>query len=227
MNRIVWVATCLQLTLVGLWPRARVGLADDSKWHSLFAPDLSDAETPPGVWRWEDGALTASEDQCIWTKHAFENFELELEFRLAEGANSGVLLYCTDPNNWIPTSVEVQLLDDMAPKWTNAPPTWRCGAIFGHLAPSEPADCRPHQWHRLRITARGANISVAIDGRTLTQLDMSRWTSPDRNPDGSEIPPWLRRPLASMPTRGRIGLQGRHAGAPVWFRNIRVRPAHD
>ncbi len=196
-------------------------------WTPLFSPDLSDADAPPGVWRWEDGALTASEDQCIWTKREFENFELELEFRLGEGANSGVILYCTDPANWIPKSVEVQLLDDTAPKWTNAPPTWRCGAIFGHLAPSEPAGCGAGEWHRLRIVARGPAITVAVNGRVITRMDMRQWTAPDRNPDGSEIPAWLRRPLASLPTRGRIGLQGRHAGAPVWFRNLRVRPAQE
>ncbi len=208
-------------------PTSRAAPGEAEGWQPLFAPGLANADAPPGVWRWENDALTATEDQCIWTKQEFENFELELEFRLGEGANSGVVLYCTDPANWIPKSIEVQLLDDSAPKWTNAPPTWRCGAIFGHLAPTNPAGCRPNEWHHLRIVARGPIVTVAINGRVTTQLDMRQWTSSDRNPDGSEIPPWLRRPLASLPTRGRIGLQGRHAGAPVWFRNLRVRPARD
>lgn len=52
---------------------------------------------------------------------------------------------------------------------------------------------------------------------------MSKWTSPTTNPDGSEIPSWLSKPLAELPTRGHIGFQGKHAGAPIYFRNIRVK----
>jgi hypothetical protein len=54
-------------------------------------------------------------------------------------------------------------------------------------------------------------------------MDMSLWTSAKTNPDGSEIPSWLSTPFAELPTQGRIGFQGKHAGAPIWFRNIRIR----
>jgi hypothetical protein len=54
-------------------------------------------------------------------------------------------------------------------------------------------------------------------------MDMSLWTSAKTNPDGSEIPSWLNKPLSKHPTKGRIGLQGKHAGAPIWFRNIKIR----
>ena len=39
-----------------------------------------------------------------------------------------------------------------------------------------------------------------------------KWTSAKTNPDGSDIPRWLSRPVAELPTHGRIGLQGKHAG---------------
>jgi hypothetical protein len=55
-------------------------------------------------------------------------------------------------------------------------------------------------------------------------MDMSMWTSATTNPDGSEIPAWLSRPKAELETKGRIGFQGKHAGAPIYFRNIRIRP---
>ena len=34
---------------------------------------------------------------------------------------------------------------------------------------------------------------------------------------------WLSTPLADLPTSGKIGFQGKHGGAPIWFRNIRIR----
>jgi hypothetical protein len=38
------------------------------------------------------------------------------------------------------------------------------------------------------------------------------------------MPPWLNKPLSSHPTKGAIGLQGKHGGAPIWFRNIKIKP---
>jgi hypothetical protein len=54
-------------------------------------------------------------------------------------------------------------------------------------------------------------------------MDMSNWTSAKKNPDGSDIPSWLNRPLADLQTKGYIGFQGKHAGAPIWFRNIKIK----
>jgi hypothetical protein len=52
---------------------------------------------------------------------------------------------------------------------------------------------------------------------------MSVYTSAKINPDGSEIPAWLSNPLAALPLHGQIGFQGKHAGAPIYFRNIKIK----
>ena len=54
-------------------------------------------------------------------------------------------------------------------------------------------------------------------------MDMSKWTSGKVNPDGSEIPSWLPKPFAELPTKGYIGLQGKHGDSLIWFRNVKVR----
>ncbi len=91
-------------------------------WADLFSADLSNAVFPAGVWAWKDGELAPKDkDEVIWSKKEYENFVLDLEFNLDPAANSGVLVYCTDMANWIPNAVEIQLLDDAAPKWANIP----------------------------------------------------------------------------------------------------------
>ena len=110
---------------------------DSSSWAPLFAPDLSDAQYNKGVWTVSDGVLTASKDQVIWTKKSYKNYIIDLEFKNGPGANSGVILHCSNPGRWIPNSVEVQIADDFADKWAKADPSWRCGAIFGHLPASK------------------------------------------------------------------------------------------
>ncbi len=192
-------------------------------WADLFQSDLSNAEFPAGVWTVADGVLTASEDQAIWTKKDYSNFVLDLEFKTAPGTNSGVIVYASDTKDWIPNSVEIQIADDYAEKWAMSPATWHCGAIFGHLAPTKSMVKKPGEWNRFTITCRGPMITVVLNGEKVTEMDMRKWTSAKTNPDGSEIPAWLSKPLAKLPTRGRIGLQGKHAGAPIYFRNIKIK----
>jgi hypothetical protein len=196
---------------------------DTAGWQNLFAADLSDAVKPDGVWSFQDGVLTATEDRCIWTQKEFENFVVDLEFKTAPGTNSGVIVYCSDLNNWIPNSIEVQIADDFADQWAKAAKTWQCAAIFGRLAASESRVKKPGEWNHMTVTCRGKQITVALNDKVVTDMDMSRWTEAQKNPDGSDIPPWLSKPAAGLPTRGHVGLQGKHAGAPIYFRNLKIK----
>ena len=94
---------------------------DSAKRAALFSNDLSNADFPADVRSVKDGEITATKDQCLWTKDQYENFTLDLEFKLGDAANSGVIVYCSDKKNWIPNSVEIQILDDAAPKWQKEP----------------------------------------------------------------------------------------------------------
>ena len=66
-------------------------------------------------------------------------------------------------------------------------------------------------------------IYVILNGESIIEMDMNLWTSAKINPDGNEIPNWLTTPLAQLPTQGRIGFQGKHGNATVYFRNIRIK----
>lgn len=192
-------------------------------WRDLFTSDFSNANKPDGVWTVEEGVLTASEDQAIWTKGSHENFVLDLEFKNASGTNSGVIVYCTDMKNWIPNSVEIQIADDYHEKWGKADKSWQCAAIFGHLPASKRVVKKPGEWNRFTITCKGQHITVIQNGVKVTEMDMSKWTSATENPDGSKIPSWLNRPFAELATKGHIGLQGKHGDATIWFRNMRIK----
>lgn len=194
-----------------------------SGWENLFNQELSNTVRPERVWTMEDGVLTASEDKALWTSKIYDNFVVDLEFKTADGTNSGVIVYGTDLVNWIPNSVEIQIADDYAEKWANSPATWQCGAIFGHLAASESRVKKPGEWNRFTIYCEDQNIRVILNDKMVTDMDMAKWTSAKTNPDGSEIPSWLSTPFAELPTYGHIGFQGKHAGAPIYFRNIKIK----
>lgn len=206
-----------------VWSSSGSGHPDSSNWNDLFKQDLSNAIYPDNIWTFEDGILTANKDRMIWTKRDYDNFILDLEFKTGTNANSGVIVYCSNMQKWIPNSVEIQILDDYGKKWKKVPDTWRCGGIFGHLAPSKQMVKHPGQWNRMTITCKGQMIEVVLNGKEVAAMDMSKWTSSKKNPGGTSIPGWLSKPLEDLPTKGRIGLQGKHGGAPIWFRNIRIK----
>lgn len=196
---------------------------DSKNWQNLFAADLSDAIYPKEIWSVKDGELTATQDQAIWTKNKHENFILDLEFKMGDAANSGVIVYCSDLKNWIPNSVEIQILDDNNEKWGKVSKTWTCGGLFGRLAPAKSAVKKAGEWNRMTVACKGRMIYVLLNGELVTSADISKWTDAKKNPDGSEIPPWLSKPMAELETKGHIGFQGKHGGAPIFFRNMKIK----
>ncbi|HRR34638.1 MAG TPA: DUF1080 domain-containing protein [Kiritimatiellia bacterium] len=197
---------------------------DSRNWRSLFNLDLSNAVCTPGVWFYnEKGDLTANKDEAIWTDRDYENFVIDLEYRCDPAANSGVLIYCSDITNWIPNAVEIQILDDNHPHWAKEQPFARNGGLYGHLPPKVNNANPAGEWNRMTITAQGKHIQVRVNEEITVDADLSVWTSAKKNPDGTDIPPWLSRPWAELPTRGRIGLQGKHGNAAIYFRNVRVK----
>jgi len=180
----------------------------------------------PGVWQQKGrrGEITANKDSALWTKAEYENFALDFEYKLEPGANSGVLIYGSDTKNWIPNTVEVQLLDDYAEKWSKDPAYMLNASLYGHCAPTKQTVRRAGEWNRMTVFARGKNIQVICNGEKVLDADLSRWTDAKKNPDGTDIPPWLSRPWADLPTKGKIGFQGMHGKSRPYFRNIRIRP---
>lgn len=192
-------------------------------WKPLFEGDLSDAGYPKGVWTTSEGVLTASADKAIWTAQPYEDFVLDLLFMTADGTNSGIVVHCSDTTNWIPNSVEIQIADDHAKKWADSPTNWQCGALFGHQAPTKSVVKKPGEWNRCTVTCQSKMIYIVLNNQLVNSVDLAKFTSAKKNPDGSDVPEWLSKPAADLPLRGFIGLQGKHAGAPIYFRNMKIK----
>jgi len=193
-------------------------------WSPMFDNKLSDAIFPAGVWTIDkDGVMTASKDEAIWSGKAYDNFVLDLEFKNAPGTNSGVIVHASDIKEWIPHSVEIQIADDYSDEWAHVNPNWQCAAIFGHQAATKRTVKKAGEWNRYTITCKDRKIWVALNGELVNTCDMSLYTTGRQNTDGSLAPQWLPNPMASLPLHGHIGFQGKHAGAPIYFRNIKIK----
>jgi len=195
---------------------------DSSKWQDLFASDLAGALGGKDVWSFDGGVLTASQDKCLFSAASYDNFIVDLEFKTADGTNSGVIAYCSDVGNWIPNSIEIQIADDHSKKWSGGHPNTKCCAFYGHKGASGARVKKPGEWNRLTVQCKDHMIWVMLNGAQVNEMDMRRFTDAKKNPDGSTVPSWLSKPVASLPRRGHIGLQGKHAGAPIYFRNLKI-----
>ncbi len=196
-------------------------------WKPLFAADLSNAEYDKDVWSVKpDGTLVSTQDKVIFTKDDYENFEISLDYKIEKNSNSGIVIYCTDTKKWIPNSLEIQICDNEADKYRSRGNTWLTGALFGHAAPSITENMKPiGEWNNMVVSCRGQIIDVTLNGKKINHIDLSKWTQKDVNPDGSKIPTWLTAKIKSqVPTKGKIGLQGKHGGAATDFRNVKIRP---
>lgn len=220
MNR--WRVVMILLIVCGCasaiaCPDARA--ADKPGWQVLFdGKDLSGWQSASGGkpspgWVVEDGALVRKPDAgMIWTKRRFGNFVLELEFK-TEG-NSGVFFRTDNPKDCVQTGFEMQVYRSV-----KKPGKHSCGAIYDALAPTKDM-VKDGRWNRVVITAVDHKITVEMNGQRIIEMDLNRWTEPNKNPDGSKNK--FRTPLKDFKREGHIGLQDH--GANVAYRKIRIKP---
>ena len=151
-------------------------------------------------WSVKDGVLVGSGSEWIMSDAEFLDFELELEYFLSKGGNSGVFLRAwADGKSSGGDFHEIQLLDDTDQQYSSIPDTHSTGALWNQIAAKPVLRPAPDQWHRLRVVADVEQLRVWINGTKVV--------------DG-QLPP-------GKPSRGRIGLQAHQTH--VEFRSIRLR----
>ena len=209
------------------WPRNSIGVAAGlmrllNETKPLFGANLEDADFPDGAWEInEQKELCANKDAVIWTKEKYSAFICQFDFNLSEGANGGFLFQCSDKENWIPNTLEIQLLDDAGKE----PNYHSCGAFYGFQAPYVNATKKPGEWNTMVVICEGRLVSVALNGKLVNRIDTEEWFDPAVGPDGTEIEEKFRgKTLASFEPYGYIGFQGLHGNAPIKIRNILFVP---
>ncbi len=193
------------------------GHPNTAGWKDLFAPDLSNAVMDPGAWVMEQGVLTAKDHGTLWTKDSYGNFILDLEFKVAKGANSGVFLRAGDPKN-ILSALEIQVHET-----TDGGKYGMVGAIYDAMPPSKSMAKPAGEWNHYTITCRDSKVELVFNGAKVIDADLNKWTEAKKNPDGT--PNKFAVALKDFSRKGPIGFQGIHgtAGAPVWFRNLKIK----
>ena len=192
-------------------------------WKLLFDGESLKGWTVAGAdgsWLVEDGTLHCTGKGgggMIYADGVYRNFELKLDFKVSPKGNSGVFLRTWDKNDPVHTGIEVQVLDSYGKE---TPGKHDCGAIYDIQAPSKNAVKPAGEWNTYHIIVKDSQIVVFLNGEKINEVDLSRWTEPGRNPDGS--PNKFKYAYNTMIRPGYIALQNH--GNPIWYRNIKVKP---
>lgn len=198
--------------------------AEPSGWTVLFDGSNMDAwrgyQRPdiPNGWQIVDGALTRVGDGGdIITRDQYGDFELELEWKVAPGGNSGIMYRVTEADSQTyRTGPEMQVLDDARHRDGGSRLT-SAGAAYG-LYPAPEGVVKPAgEWNQVRLVLRGAQVEHWLNGQKVVEYELG---SPDweAKVKASKFVEW---PGYGRAQRGHIALQDH--GDTVSFRNIRIR----
>lgn len=201
-----------------------------AKWQVLFDGRSTDSwrgflrdSFPSKCWTVEGEALKTIKD-CdkadqvdIITKNKYQNFELELEWRVSPGGNSGIIyLVSEDEDETWKTGPEMQVLDDEKhPDGKN--PKTSAGALYGLIAPTDKTLRQVGDYNRVRLVVRNGHVEHWLNGRKVVEYDLGSDTLKSLIAQSK----FKDYPRFAQNREGYIALQ--HHGDEVWYRNIRIR----
>ncbi len=195
------------------------------RWRPLYDGSSTTAwrgyqsqEMPTG-WYVADGELKKDGPAGdIITKDEFADFDLQLDWKIGTGGNSGIFYRATESEPKVYWSgPEYQLLDD-----ANAPDghdrLTSAGADYA-LYPSPAGIVKPaNEWNHTEIIVRGNHVEHWLNGQKLLsyELNSDDWKARVAK---SKFAAW---PNYGKASKGHIGIQGDHAAA-LALRNIKIR----
>jgi hypothetical protein len=150
----------------------------------------------------------------LYTKDEYGNFIYRFEFQLTPGANNGIGIRAPLEGDAAYVGMEIQVLDNEAPKYKNLDPRQYHGSVYGIIAAKRGFLLPTGEWNKEEIVAKGNKIKVTLNGTVILDGDIKAAAAKNGTLDNKEHPGLLR------PT-GHLGFLGH--GDVVRFRKMRVK----
>ena len=202
----------------GKWVKLFDGKSFDG-WRNWKKEGLSDK------WKIEDGAMTLTEKGGgdIITTKMYGDFILELEWKISEKGNSGIMYHVREGNSYCCpyiTGPEIQVLDDERhpDSFAGSEGNHKAGSLYDLLPPSDLKAVKPAgEWNKVRIVIQNGRGESWLNGKKVVDF-------PTKGPEWdamvakSKFKNWAD--FGKFDT-GHIALQDH--GDKVWYRNIRIK----
>jgi Domain of Unknown Function (DUF1080) len=162
----------------------------------------------------ENGLLVCPENGGgnLLTDKEYSDFVLRLEFKLTPGGNNGVGIRAPLAGDIAYSGMEIQILDQDHERYKGKLQPWQNTGSIYNVVPAKGDALKPvGEWNRYEITARGPNVRIVLNGKTLVDADLSTVTDPEV----------LKKHPGIQRKSGRVGFLGHNTR--VEFRNIQIK----
>lgn len=186
---------------------------DLSQWRNFKQGGLSDK------WVIEDGAikLSGAGGGDLLTRSRYQDFDLRLDWKIAEGGNSGIFVLADETGEHIYSHApEIQILDNERHP-DNKRDTRLSGSLYDMIA-SPAASHRPAgEWNRVRILLDQGQLTAWQNGVQTVSVRIGgpEWQGLVAASKFADWPGFAANP------GGHIGLQDH--GDVVWFKNLKIK----
>lgn len=162
----------------------------------------------------KDGVLVCPKEGGgnLFTEKEYADFIFRFEFKFEPGGNNGVGIRAPLEGDAAYAGMEIQILDhDHAMYKGKIKPTQHHGSVYDVIPAKADALKPAGEWNTEEIHVKGSKIKVTLNGKVITEGDLSKVT------DEAVIKkhPGIKR------TQGHVGFLGH--GSHVEFRNIRIK----
>jgi hypothetical protein len=192
-----------------------------SGWHTY----LKAGQPVSDKWTVDDGAIHLASGGAgdLVTDKEYGNFELEMEWKIAEGGNSGIIYHVHEDPKYkatYQTGPEMQVLDnERHPDAKQGRDNNRtAGALYDLQKPVNLGAAKPAgEWNKARLVINNGKAEQYLNGKKTAEYPTSgpEW---DKMVSESKFKGWEG---FGKYDKGHIALQDH--GNKVWFRNIKIR----
>lgn len=207
----------------------------DSEWIALFDGQSFNGWTKYGgeevgqAWKIQDGMFyldatnkkdwQTGDGGDIVTIEEFDNFHLQLEWKISPNGNSGIMFFVHESPEfaypWM-TGPEMQILDNEGHPDAQIV-SHRAGDLYDLIVSKEETVKPAGEWNLAEVIAKEGNLQLYLNG--VMVVETSLWT-----PEWEEM--IAKSKFKDMPgfgkfQKGKIALQDH--GDEVWFRNVRIK----
>ena len=202
-----------------------IGCSSNAEWSVLFDGKIVKGLRGykqsgfPDSWEVVDGTLKTIPGHGVdlISEEVYKNFELELEWKVPEGGNSGIFYFATEEGDYIWQSApEMQVLDDE--KHTDGENTLTsAGSLYAMIAPSAIVVKPVGSFNQVKIKVKDNHVEHWLNGTKIVEYVYGS----DMMWDLVAKSKFSTMPQFAKASEGHIGLQGDHG--VIWYKNIRIR----
>jgi hypothetical protein len=188
-------------------------------WHTYLKKEVSPK------WKVQDGSIVLTEGGAgdLVTDEAYGDFELELEWKIAEGGNSGIMYHVQEDPKFkatYNTGPEMQVLDDErhpdAKQGKNGNRT--AGSLYDMLPPAKKATKPAGQWNKVRLVIKDGKAQHWMNGVKTVEY-ATKGPEWEKMVADSKFKGWEG---FGKFDKGHLALQDH--GDVVMYKNIKIRP---